>query len=223
MQPVVRFGTLVDIPLGEALVRQGVITQSELDRALKIQNSRENEYLGEILHKYFGVAQRKINETLDYLNKRKKIGDVLIDLGLITPEELKRALKEQKTIQSKIGVKRPLGILLYQVGLIKYADYMKALSKHFVLRIISLKDLRISPSLQDVLGKRYVCERQVLVLENDGKTIKIALGEPTLSLMQEIRKSIPPYQEIIFYLAHLREINSAHKIMFDPFSLHYEK
>jgi type IV pilus assembly protein PilB len=219
MQPATNTRTLVNEILGEALVKRGVITQAQLDLALEIQKHRKNDYLGEILQ-YIGVSQCKINETLDYLNKRKKIGDILIDLGLITPEDLERALKEQKIIQSMIGIRRPLGILLFEMGLIKYEDYMRTLSKHFVLQIVSLENRRIHPSLQDVLGKKYVFEHQVLVLENDGIIIKIALGEPTTSLLHEIRKSIPPHQEIIFYLAHPLEIESVQKKMFFPFSVH---
>jgi hypothetical protein len=222
MQPTTSSRTLLNVPLGQALVKKGIITQSELDMALEVQKHRKNEYLGEILQ-YLGVRQEKINETLDYLNKRKKIGDILIDLGLITPEDLKRALKEQKIIQSRMGSRRPLAILLFEMGLISYADYMKALSKHFVLQIVYLEDRRIPSSLQEVLGKKYVCKHEVLVLEDDGHTIKIALGAPTPSLMQEIRKSIPPHQEIIFYLAHPLEIDSAHKRMFDPFSVHHDR
>lgn len=220
MQSAIKSKTLMDEPLGEALVRKGVITQAQLDMALEIQKYRKDRYLGEILQQYIGVSQGKINETLDYLNKRKKIGEILIDLGLISSEDLKRALKEQKMIQSLIGVKRPLGILLFQIGLIKYEDYMRALSKHFVLQIVSVENRRIHPSLQAVLGKKYVCEHQVLVLENDGTIIKIALGAPTFSLMQEIRKSIPPHLEIIFYLAHLLEIESVQKKIFAPYSVH---
>jgi hypothetical protein len=219
MQPATNTRTLVNEILGEALVKRGVITQAQLDLALEIQKHRKNDYLGEILQ-YIGVSQCKINETLDYLNKRKKIGDILIDLKFITPEDLERALKEQKIIQSMIGIRRPLGILLFEMGLIKYEDYMRTLSKHFVLQIVSLENRRIHPSLQDVLGKKYVFEHQVLVLENDGIIIKIALGEPTTSLLHEIRKSIPPHQEIIFYLAHPLEIESVQKKMFFPFSVH---
>jgi len=202
-----------NVPLGEALVRKGIITQSVLDVVLEVQKHRKNEYLGEILQSV-GVSQEKINKTLDFLNKRKKIGDILIDLGLITPKDLERALKEQKLIQSMACIRRPLGILLFQMELIKYADYMRALSKHFVLPIVSLEDRRIPSSLQDILGRKYICKHELLVLENDGRTIKIALGAPTPPLMQEIRKSIPPHQEIIFYLAHPLEIEAAYQIMF---------
>ena len=215
MQPAIKSKTLMDVPLGQALVEKGIITQAELDEALSVQKSSKKEYLGEILHS-MGVSQEKINKTLDRLHKRKKIGDILIDMGLITPENLERALKEQEKIQTELGIRKPLGILLFLMELISYENYIRALSKHFVLPIISLEDVRIRPSLQDVLGKKYVHEHQVLVLENNEKTIKIALGEPTSSLMQEIRKSIPPHKEIIFYLAAPLEIASTYKKMFDP-------
>jgi type IV pilus assembly protein PilB len=217
MQPAKNIRNLINEPLGQVLVKRGILTQSELDKALEIQKQRNNVYLGEILQQ-LGIKQNKINETLDYLNKRKKIGDILIDLGLITPESLERALKDQKLIQSKMGARRPLGILLFEMGLINFRDYMTALSKHFVLPIVSLEGRRIPPSIQDVLGRKYVCKNEVLILENDGRTLKIVLGAPTTFLMQEIRKSIPLQKEIIFYLAHPVEIEAAYKMMYDPFS-----
>ncbi len=215
MQSAIKSKALMDTPLGQALVEKGIITPAELDGALSIQQSRKNEYLGEILHA-MGISQEKINKALDCLNKRRRVGDLLIDQGLISPENLDRALEEQKKIQNTLGIRKPLGILLFLMGLIRYEDYRRALSKHFVLPMISLADRSISPALQNVLGKKYVREHQVVILEEDEKTIKIALGEPTSSLMQEIRKSIPPHKEIIFYLADPSEIESAHKKMVDP-------
>jgi hypothetical protein len=207
----------INVPLGQALIKRGILTQVQLDQALEIQKQRKNLYLGEILQ-HLGVSQNRINETLDFINKRKKIGDILIDLGLITPEGLERALKDQKLIQSKMGTRKPLGILLFEMGLISYMDYMTALSKHFSIRIVSLEGNRINPSLQDVLGRKYVCKNELLILEDDGRTIKIALGAPTTFLMQEIRKSIQSHREVIFYLAHPMEIAAAYKMMYDPFS-----
>ena len=212
MQSSIKSGPLVDQPLGQAFVKKGIIAQAKLNMALEVQKHRKNKYLGEILQ-YLGVSQHKINETLDYLNKRKKIGEILIDLELITPQELVQALKEQKCIHSKMGIRAPLGVLLFKMGFVNRRDYMRVLSKHFVLPIISLEGYRILPSLQDVLGKRFIFKHQVLVLKNDGEKIEIALGIPTPSLMQEIRKSIPPHQEIIFYLADPLEIESVQNLL----------
>jgi hypothetical protein len=212
MQSASKSKTLMDVPLGRALVEKRIITQAELDEALSIQKFRKDEYLGEILHS-MGVSQEKINKTLDYLNKRKKIGDILAGLELITPEDLEEALKEQKSLHSKLGIRVPLGVLLHRMGFIYYREYMRALSKHFVLPIVSLEGYRIQPSLQDMLGKRFIFEHLVLVLKSDGQKIKIALGEPTPSLMQKIRKLLPPEQEIVFYLAHPLEIESVHNLL----------
>jgi len=217
VQPAENTRTPINMPLGQALLKKGILTQAQLDEALEIQKQGKNLYLGEVLQ-HLGVNQNKINETLDFINKRKKIGDILIDLGLLTPEGLERALKDQKLIQSKMGTRKPLGILLFELGLISYSDYMTALSKHFAIRIVSLEGSRANPSLQDVLGRKYVCKHEVLILEDDGRTIKIALGAPTTFLMQEIRKSIPPHREIVFFLAHPMEIAAAYKVMYDPFS-----
>jgi len=93
MQPAIKSGTLIDEPLGQVLVKRGLITQTQLDIALFVQKHRKNEYLGEML-RYLGVSQDKINKTLNHLNKRRKIGEILIDLGLISPEDLERALGE---------------------------------------------------------------------------------------------------------------------------------
>lgn len=212
MQPAIKSKTLIDVPLGQALVENEVITQAELDAALFVQKHSKNVYLGEILQ-YLGVSQSKINETLDYLNKRKKIGDILTDLELITREDLEEALKEQGSIHSKMGIRIPLGVLLHRMGFIYYREYMTALSKHFVLPIISLEGYVVQPSLQDMLGRRFVFEHQVLVLESDGQKIKIALGEPTPSLMKKIRKLFPPEHEIVFYLAHPLEIESIQNLI----------
>ena len=94
MQPAEKARTPINAPLGQALIKRGILTQAQLDKALEIQKQRKNLYLGEILQ-HLGVNQNKINETLDFINKRKKIGDILIDLGLITPAGLERALKDR--------------------------------------------------------------------------------------------------------------------------------
>lgn len=66
--------------------------------------------MGEIL-KYIEIPQDKINRTLAYLDTKKRIGDVLIDLDLTTPKELELALKQQ------VDIRRPLGIVLFQMAI----------------------------------------------------------------------------------------------------------
>ena len=92
MQPAIKSGILDEL-LGQVLVKRGLITQTQLDIALFVQKHRKNEYLGEIL-RYLGVSQNKINQTMNRLNKRRNVGEILINLGFISPEDLQRALGE---------------------------------------------------------------------------------------------------------------------------------
>jgi len=91
VQPAIKSGTLFDEPLGQTLLKRGLISQSQLNVALYVQKHRENEYLGEIL-KYFSVTQDKINTILNHRDERRRIGEILVDLGFISPEDLECAL-----------------------------------------------------------------------------------------------------------------------------------
>ena len=93
MQPAIKSGILDEL-LGQVLVKRGLITQTQLDIALFVQKHRKNEYLGEIL-RYLGVSQNKINQTMNRLNKRRNVGEILINLGFISPEDLERDLGEE--------------------------------------------------------------------------------------------------------------------------------
>ena len=103
--------------LGQILFEKGIITQEQLDRALRVKAEQPGKYLGEILFE-MGISQEKINRALYYSNKRKTIGEILLDQSLITREQLEEALSKQKKIKEKWGHTRPLGLLLIELGYI---------------------------------------------------------------------------------------------------------
>ena len=200
--------------LGQILIAKGVISQKQLDLALKIKDVQPDRYLGEILFK-LGVPQEKINRTLYYCHKRKTIGEVLLDLKLISSDQLQQALMNQNTNMEKTGRTRPLGLLLIEMGYINIHGYLTALSKHFNIPILSLKDCEINPLLQKVIGKRYAMERRIIVLENSDTAIKLILTEPSVQIMEEVRKAIPPGKMIEYYLASHSVIDECFRKMVD--------
>lgn len=203
--------------LGQILVDKGVISPEQLEKALKIKAEQPNKYLGEILFG-MGVSQEKINRALYYANKRKTIGEVLVDLELITREQLEEALLKQKKIKEKWGHSRLLGQLLIEMGYINSRGYLTALSKHFNMPILSLKDYQANPQLQKVIGERYAMERRIVVLENRPELIKIVLAEPSTLIMEELHKAVPPGKTMEFYLASYGEIDESLRRVSDPFS-----
>ena len=203
--------------LGQILVDKGIISREQLDRALQIKAEQPGKYLGEILFE-MGVSQEKINRALYYSNKRKTIGEILVDQKLITPDQLEEALSKQKKIKEKWGHTRPLGLLLIELGYINSRGYLTALSKHFNMPILTMKDYQPNPQLQKVIGERYAMERKIIVLENSAKTIKLVLADPSAQVIEELQKAVPPGKSIEFYLASYGEIDESLRRVADPFS-----
>jgi type IV pilus assembly protein PilB len=104
--------------------------------------------------------------------KAKQLGQILIEQGLITPDQLDQALEEhRKTPKS-------LGRVLIDLGLIKEADLVRALAEQVGLEFVDLADYHIDPSstmlLPDALARRY---RAIPIGERDGKLL-VAMSDP---------------------------------------------
>ena len=207
----------IDKQLGEILLEKGIISRSQLEAALKKQNREKEKYMGQVLME-IGVPQEKINEILLYSNKRKPLGQILMDLKVISAEELEKALEKQKELKEK-GIRKPLGILLVETGYTTYEVYLKALSKHFVMPIASLANFIPCPSLQRSIGEKYAQKNRVLVMENCSTVIKLAVPEPTAQILDEIRRVLPPWKKVEFHLASPYEIERCFKKKLDPFSM----
>jgi hypothetical protein len=204
--------------LGQILVEKNIVSQTQLDLALRRQRQQKGKYLGQILIEMGLVSQERINKVLDTYNKRKRIGEVLIDLQIITPEQLELALQKQKELQ-KGGIRRPLGTVVLEMGYANYDSYMKALSIHFNMPIISLETFYPSPDLQKSVGEKYAMKHRIVVLENTPARIKLALAEPTHYALEEIQKALPPGKIVEYYLANPHEIDSCLRKKFDPFAM----
>ena len=215
---VIQVGPGSENTLGQILIAKGVISQKQLDLALKIKEVQPDKYLGEILFR-IGVPQEKINWALYYFRKRKSIGEVLRDQELISSEQLEEALNKQKNIREKSGHTRPLGLLLIEMGYIDTRGYLTALSKHFNMPILTLKNIEPSSHLQNTIGTHYGREHRIIVLEDSPETIKFVLAEPSMQIMEELEKAVPPGKRIEFYLASHTMVDKCFLKMADQISL----
>lgn len=213
-----KIGPVMDKTLGQILVENRVISQAQLDLALRLQKQQKGKYLGQILIEMGYVSQGKINKFLDTYHKRKRIGEILLDLQIINSQQLNEALQKQKELLQK-RIRRPLGMVVLELGYTGYDRYLQALSKHFNMPIISLEHFFPTPSLQKALGEKYAFKNRIVVLENTDTKIKLALAEPTPYTMEEIQRAFPCGKIVEFYLANPYEVDTCLRKKFDPFAL----
>jgi type IV pilus assembly protein PilB len=104
--------------------------------------------------------------------KSKQLGQILIELGFITPEQLDTALEEhRKTPKS-------LGRVLIDLGMIKEADLVRALAEQVGLEFVDLNEFPIDATstvlLPEALSRRY---RAIPIGERDGRLL-VAMSDP---------------------------------------------
>ena len=102
----------------------------------------------------------------------KQLGEILVDQGLITPEQLQQALDEHR----RSG--RLLGRVLIDLGLAKEADLVRALAEQVGLEFVDLTEYKIDPSSTALLPEQVARKYRALPIgERDGKLL-VAMSDP---------------------------------------------
>ena len=104
--------------------------------------------------------------------KSKQLGQILIELGYITAEQLETALEEhRKTPKS-------LGRVLIDLGMIRESDLVRALAEQVGLEFVDLNEFPIDATatvlLPEALSRRY---RAIPIGERDGRLL-VAMSDP---------------------------------------------
>jgi type IV pilus assembly protein PilB len=123
--------------LGEMLVENGILTESQLLQALETQK-KKGKFLGEIIVRLGFVTKEKLDEALAR-QYGSKLGEILINKGLITFDRLHEALDDQKNSS------KSLGEVLVEKGFLAEVDLIDGLSKQYHMAYVKLGDYNINP------------------------------------------------------------------------------
>jgi general secretion pathway protein E len=104
---------------------------------------------------------------------RGYFGELLVARKLITEEELYAALEKQKVVRRKIGE------LLVDAGVVSARDMCKALSEFLNVPFIDLEGAELEPPMELGLNLKFLKQHRVLPLElrPDG-TLRVAMADP---------------------------------------------
>lgn len=113
---------------------------------------------------------------------RKKLGELLVDAGLITFEAVDEAIAEQK----RTG--RLLGEILVGQGLVKERDIAVVLARQFQLPFLSLADYRLTRSVVELLPAALCHQFGVIPLDQFGDVMIVAVSQnPSVEAIEAIR------------------------------------
>jgi len=112
----------------------------------------------------------------------ERIGDLLVREGLITREQLDKALAEQKQNGTRVGYN------LVKLGFIPETELTKMLARQFRMPAVDLSRFEVDPRIAKLIPADLAVKHLVLPLKRDGRTLTVAMADPTnLGVLEDLK------------------------------------
>lgn len=198
------------LKLGDLMVREGLLTHDALSKALAAQkqNGMSGEYrpLGQICVDLKLITKQDLQRFLSRHHKRIQIGELLMNMGLISQSQLNHVLEQQRVSGLRFGT------LLVKSGIISEIQLTKALSVQLdIPRIVPSPEI-IDPELISDVEEEFLRQNVCLPMHRHGNQMVIVMSDPLNSdLLQtlidrfkcKIMPAIAPASEILSALTEL--------------------
>ena len=114
----------------------------------------------------------------------ERIGDILVREGLITREQLQRALQEQAENGTRVGYN------LVKLGYVKETEMTRMLARQYRMPAVDLSSFEVDPKIARLIPSEMATKHLVLPLKRDGRTLTVAMADPTGATVLEDLKFI---------------------------------
>ncbi len=116
-----------------------------------------------------------------------RLGDILIREGLITRDQLTAALAEQKSSGHR------LGYVLVKLGLVQELEVTKILARQYRMPAVDLARFEVDPKILKLVPADFTLKHVVLPLKREGRTLTVAMADPTNTGVLDDLKFITRY------------------------------
>jgi len=106
-------------------------------------------------------------------NSSERIGDLLVREGLITKDQLEKALQEQRQSGTRVGYN------LVKLGFIQEIELTKTLARQYKMPAVDLSKFEVDPKIVKLIPADLAVKNLVLPLKRDGRTLTVAMADPT--------------------------------------------
>ncbi len=103
----------------------------------------------------------------------ERIGDLLLKEGLISRDQLDSALLEQRSSGSRVGYN------LVKAGAIQEIDLIRTLARQYKMQAVDLSKFEFDPKIVKMIPADLALKNLVLPLKRDGRTLTVAMADPT--------------------------------------------
>jgi len=102
-----------------------------------------------------------------------RLGDLLIKEGLITKDQLDKALAEQRSSGTRLGYS------LVKLGFVQETEITKMLARQYRMPAVDLARFEVDSKIVKMIPGDIALKHQVLPLKREGRTLTVAMADPT--------------------------------------------
>jgi len=117
----------------------------------------------------------------------ERLGDLLVRDGLITKAQLDQALMEQRNSGMR------LGYCLVKLGLVQETEITKMLARQYRMPAVDLSRFEVDPKIVKLVPADVAVKHFVLPLKREGRTLTVAMADPTNAGVVDDLKFITRY------------------------------
>ncbi|MBE9531194.1 MAG: Flp pilus assembly complex ATPase component TadA [Proteobacteria bacterium] len=160
--------------IGDLMVQEGYVTREQLAEALNLHNSRPDYIpVGEAFVELGYLTKSELKEIIRTYRKHIFLGELLVNMGLISEDEMRQALEYQTKYKDK-----KLGQILIDRRFITEDDLTDSLSVQFgIPRIIPDVKL-IDMKLLRGLNQSFLIKNEFMPIYKEGNTLTVVLSNP---------------------------------------------
>ncbi len=103
----------------------------------------------------------------------ERLGELLVREGLITREQLQKALQEQRVTGAR------LGYTLVKLGFVQEVEITKVLARQYRMPAVDLSRFEVDPKIIKMVPADVALKHTVLPLKREGRTLTVAMADPT--------------------------------------------
>ena len=103
---------------------------------------------------------------------RKRLGELLVETGLLSEQQLTRALSEQRTKRGKLGE------VIVSLEMTTEDEIAQALSLQLGVPLVDLRNMQVEPQAIEMIPEKVARKHLIIPVSIDQKDLHIAMADP---------------------------------------------
>ncbi|HCH3500546.1 GspE/PulE family protein [Vibrio parahaemolyticus] len=134
---------------------------------------------------------------------RKRLGDLLVEEGIVSEDQIQQALSAQRSTGQK------LGDALIDLGFITEKQMLEFLSQQLGLPLIDLGRAPVDADAVQILPEVHARRLRAMVVARNGNTLRVAMSDPADLFTQESLMNLLGEYNLEFIIASERQLISS--------------